>query len=75
MHRRKVAFLLFGSGACSLVYETVWLRDLRLVFGASTMASAVDACFVGGLGAGRLVFGKRDPRRWPASGDRPCLSA
>jgi spermidine synthase len=60
MHRRKIALLLFGSGACSLVYETVWLRDLRLVFGASTMASAaVVACFVGGLGAGGLVFGKR----------------
>jgi spermidine synthase len=56
----KVALLLFGSGACSLVYETVWLRELRLVFGASTTASAaVVACFVGGLGAGGLVFGKR----------------
>jgi hypothetical protein len=30
----KVALLLFGSGACSLVYETVWRRELRLVFGA-----------------------------------------
>jgi len=56
----KVALLLFGSGACSLVYETVWLRELRLVFGASTTASAaVVACFVGGLGAGGLIFGKR----------------
>jgi len=55
-----VALLLFGSGACSLVYEMVWLRELRLIFGASTMASAaVVACFVGGLGAGGLVFGKR----------------
>jgi len=37
-HRRvdtwKVAFLLFGSGACSLAYQTVWLRELRLVFGS-----------------------------------------
>jgi spermidine synthase len=56
----KVALLLFGSGACSLIYETVWLRELRLVFGASTMASAaVVACFVGGLGAGGILFGKR----------------
>jgi spermidine synthase len=56
----KVTLLLFGSGACSLIYETVWLRELRLVFGASTMASAaVVACFVGGLGAGGLLFGKR----------------
>ncbi|MGO9833223.1 MAG: hypothetical protein ACLP1X_03320, partial [Polyangiaceae bacterium] len=55
-----VSILLFGSGASSLIYEMVWLRELRLVFGASTMASAaVVACFVGGLGAGGLVFGKR----------------
>src|SRR5512141_3028900 len=58
--RARTAALLFGSGACSLVYETVWLRELRLVFGASTMASAaVVACFVGGLGAGGLLFGRR----------------
>ncbi len=58
--RARVAVLLFGSGACSLIYETVWLRELRLVFGASTMASAaVVACFVGGLGAGGLLLGKR----------------
>ena len=56
----KVAALLFASGACSLIYETVWLRELRLVFGASTMASGtVVACFVGGLGAGGLLLGKR----------------
>jgi spermidine synthase len=63
MHRRSLALLLFGSGACSLVYETVWLRELRLVFGASTPASAVVvACFVGGLGAGGLLFGNRIDR-------------
>jgi spermidine synthase len=63
----KVAALLLASGACSLVYETVWLRELRLVFGASTTASAVVvACFVGGLGAGALLFGKRaDEHRRP----------
>jgi spermidine synthase len=56
----KVAFLLVGSGACALIYETVWLRELRLVFGASTAASAtVVACFIGGLGAGGLYWGSR----------------
>jgi spermidine synthase len=60
----KIAPLLFASGACSLIYETVWLRELRLVFGGSTMASAtVVACFVGGLGAGGLVFGRRADRK------------
>lgn len=41
----------------------VWLRELRLVFGASTAASAaVLAMFMGGLGAGGLVLGKRADR-------------
>jgi hypothetical protein len=32
-------FLLFCSGACALVYQTVWMRDFRLIFGASTVAT------------------------------------
>ncbi len=57
---RRVALLLFGSGTCALVYQIAWLRELRLVFGASTAASAaVLAIFMGGLGAGGLLFGKR----------------
>jgi spermidine synthase len=56
----KVGGLLFFSGMCSLIYETVWIRELRLVFGASTSASAaVVACFIGGLGIGGLLLGKR----------------
>jgi spermidine synthase len=57
---RKVAPLLFGSGLCALVYQVVWTREFRLVFGASTAASAaVLAIFIGGLGAGGLLLGKR----------------
>jgi predicted membrane-bound spermidine synthase len=60
----RVALLLFGSGACALVYQVVWLREFRLVFGASTAASAaVLAIFIGGLGAGGLVLGPRADRR------------
>ncbi len=52
--------LLFGSGACALIYQTVWLRQFRLIFGASTLASAaVLAIFMGGLGLGGLLIGKR----------------
>ena len=52
--------MLFGSGFCSLVYQVGWLRELRLVFGASTAASAaVLAIFIGGLGVGSLVLGRR----------------
>ena len=50
-----VAACLFFSGLCSLVYQTTWLREFRLVFGASTPASAaVLAIFMGGIGAGSL---------------------
>ncbi|MFT3776104.1 MAG: fused MFS/spermidine synthase [Minicystis sp.] len=63
----KIAPLLFCSGLCALVYQSAWLRELRLVFGASTAASAaVLAIFMGGLGAGGLLLGKRaDARRDP----------
>jgi spermidine synthase len=55
-----VAPLLVGSGACALVYQLVWTRELCLVFGHSTAASAaVLAIFIGGLGAGSLLVGPR----------------
>ncbi|HEY6141353.1 MAG TPA: fused MFS/spermidine synthase [Thermoanaerobaculia bacterium] len=62
-----VGLLLFGSGACALIYQTVWLRELRLIFGASTAASAaVLAIFMGGLGLGSIRIGKRaDAHRNP----------
>jgi spermidine synthase len=53
-----VALLLFASGMCALVYQSFWLREFRLVFGGSTMASAaVLAIFMGGLGLGNLWLG------------------
>ena len=55
-----VSCLLFGSGACALAYQLVWTRELRLVFGHSTAASAaVLAIFIFGLGAGSLLLGPR----------------
>ncbi len=63
MQRRaeaKIAGLLFFSGFCALVYQTVWEREFRLFFGVSTAASAaVVAIFIGGLGLGGLLFGRR----------------
>jgi predicted membrane-bound spermidine synthase len=54
-----VVSLLFLSGLCALVYQVTWLRELRLVFGASTMAiSAVLAIFMGGLGLGSYFLGR-----------------
>src|SRR5947207_4453127 len=59
----SVAALLFGSGFCALVYQVAWMREFRLVFGASTAATAaVVAIFVGGLGFGGLVLGPRADR-------------
>src|SRR5437899_2775663 len=40
MRVKTTGLLLFGSGACALIYQTVWLREFRLIFGASTAASA-----------------------------------
>lgn len=57
---RAVATLLFLSGACALVYQVAWFRELRLIFGASTASSAaVLAIFMGGLGFGGARLGKR----------------
>jgi spermidine synthase len=65
----RVAALLFGSGLCALVYQTVWLRQFRLIFGASTFATgAVLAIFMGGLGVGSALLGKRADAR-----ERPLL--
>src|SRR5579871_2275130 len=56
----KLSALLFCSGLCALIYQTTWTRELRLVFGASTAASAaVLGIFMGGLGLGGWLFGKR----------------
>ena len=48
--------LFFLSGATSLVYETIWGRELHLVFGTSQVAIAtVLAAFMGGLSLGGLL--------------------
>src|SRR6266850_1777802 len=58
-----VAGLLFASGFCALVYQIGWLREFRLIFGASTAASAaVLAIFIGGLGFGGWLLGPRADR-------------
>jgi len=58
-----VAGLLFLSGMCGLIFQVAWFREFRLLFGASTAASsAVLAVFMGGLGIGNAVLGKRADR-------------
>jgi spermidine synthase len=59
----RVAPLLLGSGMCSLIYQTVWLREFRLIFGASTASTAaVLGIFMGGLGLGSLLLGGRSEK-------------
>jgi spermidine synthase len=61
--RWGIAFLLAASGGCALAYQVVWLRALRLVFGTTTAATATTlAIFLGGLGIGALVLGRRADR-------------
>ena len=62
-HPALVAACLFCSGLCALVYQTVWLREFRLIFGASTAATAaVSAVFMGGVGLGSFFLGCKADR-------------
>src|SRR5687767_784060 len=55
-----VALLVFASGCAALVFQVAWMRELRLIFGATTAAvAAVLAIFMAGLGIGSAVLGKR----------------
>ncbi len=61
--RARIFALVFASGLCSLIYQSLWMRELRLVFGASTAASAaVLAIFMAGLGIGAYLLGPRADR-------------
>jgi len=58
-----LAPFIFFSGCCALIYQIGWLREFRLIFGASTAASAaVVAIFIAGLGAGGIILGRRVDR-------------
>jgi len=63
-NRRDAAWVIllcfFASGMSSLVYQVVWVRELVLVFGATTFAvSTVLTSFMGGLALGSYYFGRR----------------
>jgi spermidine synthase len=65
-----VAAMLFVTGACGLVYQQLWLRELSLVFGVTVYAAAtVLGAFMAGLAlgswlAGRLIDRARRPLVW-----------
>lgn len=52
-------FLFFLSGATSLAYQVLWVRELQLVFGTSTFAiSTVLAAFMAGLALGGFAMSR-----------------
>lgn len=54
--------LFFLSGATSLVWETLWSRQLHLVFGTSQFAITTVLCaFMAGLAGGAVIAS-----RWPS---------
>jgi len=57
------AFFLFVSGACALIYQVVWVRQLLLIVGTTTAAvSTVLSVFMTGLGLGAWLFGSAADR-------------
>lgn len=60
---RPLLAMAFLSGMCALVYQVYWIRELRLILGSTTPATAsVLAVFMGGLGIGSLLLGPRADR-------------
>lgn len=72
-HQRAVqalVLLFLLSGAVCLVYETLWVRQLRLILGAGQLAVAtVLAAFMAGLALGGLAAA-----RWAGRAPRPLVA-
>ncbi len=70
---RAIRFLIplfLMSGAASLVYETLWARQLHVVFGTSQLAIVtVLSAFMGGLALGSFAAA-----RWAERTTRPLLT-
>ena len=63
MLRLSPFIFLFFSGLSALSYQVIWMREFRLVFGASTASTAaVSALFMAGLGLGGWLIGPRADR-------------
>ena len=62
---QRLLYVLFTlAGVAALVYEVLWTREFRLVFGSSTRsAGAVLAAFFLGMALGNLLGGKLARRR------------
>ena len=59
----RLGLLVFLSGAASLVYEVLWLKELGLLFGSTAYAASTTlAVFFLGLAVGGALFGRWAPR-------------
>src|SRR5258708_9168172 len=57
------SILFFLSGATGLVYELLWVRVLYQSFGSTIQSvTTVVAAYMGGLGLGAWLFGRRADR-------------
>lgn len=57
---RAVLLCFFLSGLSALIYQVIWVRELVLIFGATTFAaSTVLTAFMGGLAIGGYYFGRK----------------
>lgn len=55
--------IYFFSGACSLTYEIIWQRLLKLVLGNTTYATSITVTvFMGGLALGAFLIRKKADR-------------
>lgn len=55
-----VLICFFLSGSSGLIYQVIWVRELVLIFGATTFAaSTVLTAFMGGLALGSYYFGRK----------------
>ena len=60
---RAYSLLFFLSGATGLVYELLWVRVLYQSFGSTIQSvTTVVAAYMGGLGLGAWLFGRRADR-------------
>ena len=61
--RRRIVIglaLFFFSGAAALVYQVLWVRELRLLFGSTAESAAIAiAIFFAGIAAGGSFWGRR----------------
>src|SRR5438034_6044483 len=60
---RAYTVLFFLSGATGLIYELLWVRLLYQAFGSTIQSvTTVVAAYMGGLGLGAWLWGRRADR-------------